>query len=251
LRRCFRLLATVALVILAGCGPRPHALTPDDVQKDLARVASGYDSPDYPGQGRLPGNRDAPCIVRHARSVDFAGKSLTMTAVFVSASKTCDGADSVLLTLWAPSGSSSPGEIVQIGGRATDFGYHAGTKCLSDCGLGFLLRGESTSKADDFLRRLLDNEPLSAAALPPWPADALQPSLPAELTFQPSTDRATYEAVRKLGATTLCWKPEDIQLRCIAAAPRRHPAQIDLFVVHGFDGFRSLDARQSVARLSR
>ena len=89
--------------------------------------------------------------------------------------------------------------------------------------------------------------PPGGALLRPDGVIAWKPETAGDLAFEPLTDPATYEAVRASGSTVLCWKPQSTQLKCVASAPRRRPAQIELFVVHGFgEDFNSLPTNQSL-----
>jgi hypothetical protein len=226
----------MALLVGAGCErPNGNARSRADQATDLTTVASAFDLPEYPKQGRLPPMGDTKCVLRRVHDVAVGQTKFTFVGVMATRSADCVGYSAIQLTLWQTSGGAQAGTRIQVSGDAEDFGYLAPAYCKADCGPSFndSVRKRAAIAGDRFLRQLVDIDPVSSSDLPPWSHDALQPELHGAATFEPLTDPTTYEAVRAARATVLCWQPTGEDLKCVASTPRRTPAQLDLFIVHG------------------
>ena len=249
MKRVLAAAALCALLVLGACDrPSGNKLTPAQRAEGLARDASSVAGPEYPGEGRLPPFGDTTCFIRRARKVVVDGRPYVLTAVYAGERRDCQDDGQALLTLLGGSPEQGWTRLAQIGGAARGFGFRSHLHPIN--GAGFSARPSETEdekRIDLWLSKLMDTDPVPAGALPVWPQDALAPALPEELDFEPATDSATYETVRALNLPTLCWKPDETRLRCVANAPRRRPDQIELFTVHGFNDFRDTDARAALA----
>lgn len=249
LKPVFGVTALCALLVLGACEwPSGNKLTPAQRAEALARTASSVARPEYPREGRLAPFGDTACFIRRARKVAVDGRAYVLTAVYASERRDCQGDGQVLLTLWGDPSEQGWAQLAQTGGAASSFGFRFRLHPINEVGFALPPReAEDERRVDLPLRDLMSADPVPAGALPVWPQDALAPVLPDDLEFEPATDLATYETVRALNLPALCWKPDDIRLRCIAHAPRRRPDQIELFTVHGFNDFRRTDARAALA----
>ena len=246
-----RFLCSLLLVVtvVGGCSRSDPWDTAEFRQERLERHAQSWHLPDGPPAGRLGGANAIKCVLRESATIEVEGRPHKIVAVWASAQPKCGGLNAISLTLWDTARGGDP--VVEIIGPARQFGLHPTGRCIADCGPG---GGpgpvpDNTEETDCFLRKLAKIRPFGAADLPHWSTNELPPTLPPEFDVTLAADRATYEAARAQNSTTLCWKPEDTELRCIADAPRRRPSQVELFTVHAFDGFADADPPAATARM--
>lgn len=238
-------IAALAL-LAAACGPKAEDRLDDaTVHEWLAKDASSYGLPQFQGEGRLD-RPDSKCLFRRTRTVETTGRRYVLVAVWAGEDRKCNDRAALFLGLYGPpENEHGPGALVRLDGSVEEFA----SPLMRGRPLGHSVpqpEPDSGPIADQALKTLVAVDPIAAADLPPWPTGTTEPKLSGNLQFEPLTDPATYEAVRASGATVLCWKREETQLKCVASAPRRRPAQIELFVIHGFNDFRSLSTNQAL-----
>lgn len=253
-----------APVAVRPAAPAPIAETPykhdnGGADPDLVRAAYTYSSPHYEKTGRLPPSGDTRCLVRRAERFEVDGQRYGIVATWASTAQDCSGPQAIVLSLTEMQSDDIAEDngrtIVEIIGPETMF--WSGMKTAGWLGRKppkAFVDQRQMKQIDELLKRLTSLRPFTAERLSPWAEDQLQPALPAklpdELTFQPFADRQTYEAARRQKAVTLCWKPEGTNLRCFVEAPRRRPAQVLLFAVHGFNAFAETDERRAIAMMT-